>query len=459
MIGPRTTLVLLTLLTMGAGGPGRPTAPDRFDHVRHARLFPSCVSCHRGAIDSTVAMLPAATVCASCHDGQVERRVEWAPRTGPRPSNLHFKHALHPHGEDCASCHVDQGQARMQVHAAEPTSCFACHGTRAPHLAQADTLCASCHLPLTAAVALTDSAIARFPAPPSHAAPGFGSGGGHAGAARQGDRSCATCHAREFCAECHAASQWLPSIVALGSDPRAAVITVATRLPATHARSDFDRAHARLATRRIESCASCHTQATCTSCHLTAPSVAAALDTLPVLVTARHAPPSTHAAASWRSTHGALASARPQNCATCHARSECLECHRPDAARPSGSFHPAGFLVSHPAQAYSRGTACADCHNTQAFCQDCHRQAGVVASERLRGGFHDAKAGFALGHGQAARQSLESCVSCHAERDCLTCHSATRGRGFDPHGPGFDGERLKRKNPGLCAACHAPGSV
>ena len=132
-----------------------------------------------------------------------------------------------------------------------------------------------------------------------------------------------------------------------------------------------------------------------------------------------------------------------------------MDCHRADAATRAGSYHPTGFLASHPAQAYGRQSSCADCHNTQAFCQDCHRQAGVVASARLQGGFHDSKQAFSLGHGQAARQSLETCVSCHSERDCLACHSSARGRGFDPHGPGFDAERLKKKNRGMCVACHA----
>lgn len=459
MIAPRLLFAVLAIVGTVGGRHQGPGDPVRFDHARHARLFPSCTSCHRGAVDSTAALLPAPAACASCHDGTVEHTVDWTPRTGPRVSNLHFVHATHPGVAACATCHNQAGGARMQVRPPDPAACFTCHGTQGPHLAQSDTTCAGCHLPLPAATALTREAIAGFPAPPTHSVPGFGSGGGHAVAARASDRSCATCHAREFCAECHAATQRVPSITALGSDPRATAIEVASRLPATHARADFDRAHARFATRRIESCASCHTQATCTSCHLTAPAIAHQLDTLPALPVARHAAPATHEAASWRTAHGSLAAARPQNCATCHARSECLACHRPDAAQPSGNFHPAGFLVSHPAQAYSRGTSCADCHNTQAFCQDCHRQAGVVASERLRDGFHDAKAGFAFGHGQAARQSLESCVSCHAERDCLTCHSATRGRGFDPHGPGFDGPRLKRKNPGFCTACHAAGSV
>jgi hypothetical protein len=81
--------------------------------------------------------------------------------------------------------------------------------------------------------------------------------------------------------------------------------------------------------------------------------------------------------------------------------------------------------------------------------------AGLVSSGRLRGtGYHDAKQGFLLNHGQAARQSLESCVSCHAERDCLTCHSAQGARRFNPHGPGFDPGTLKRKSPSMCTACH-----
>ena len=68
--------------------------------------------------------------------------------------------------------------------------------------------------------------------------------------------------------------------------------------------------------------------------------------------------------------------------------------------------------------------------------------------------YHDAKQSFSVGHGQAARQNLESCVSCHAERDCVSCHSATGGRRYNPHGPGFDAERLRRKNPEMCLACH-----
>jgi hypothetical protein len=154
-------------------------------------------------------------------------------------------------------------------------------------------------------------------------------------------------------------------------------------------------------------------------------------------------------------THADLASARPQTCSGCHARPECLSCHRPDAAQASPDYHPAGFLTTHPAAAYSRQTSCSDCHNQVEFCTNCHVTAGVVSSGSLRGtGYHDAKQAFLLNHGQAARQSLESCVSCHSERDCLTCHSSVGGRNYNPHGPGFDAATLRRKNPSMCTACH-----
>lgn len=138
--------------------------------------------------------------------------------------------------------------------------------------------------------------------------------------------------------------------------------------------------------------------------------------------------------------------------------SECLSCHRVEQAQPAkgGDYHPAGFLVRHPSSAYARQTTCADCHNAQQFCLRCHVQAGLSASRTLgSSSFHDGRAAFIVGHGQAARQSLESCVSCHVERDCMACHSSVgRGFRFNPHGPGFDANRLRRRNPEMCIACH-----
>ena len=465
----RTRLVAAALLftVIGAGTVVARGGPDRFDHAKHAKLFPSCVGCHAGTVQAGAPLLPEPVrACGSCHDGRDQREVNWTPRPGARPSNLKFDHLAHPKGSECLACHAAPGAGWLQVTAAQPTACFACHGTRTEHLAQADSTCGVCHRPLTEVpAAVTRAQVATWPAPPSHSVPGFGAGGGHSDAAKAGDRSCATCHARDFCADCHVNAASVPEVARLGTDPRSQAMTraVEERRPASHARADFERAHGRLATAGDQSCATCHTQPSCTACHVALPRGATLLVAQDPRSTGgavqRHAPPPSHRDPRWENAHGATASARPQNCAACHARTDCLECHRMSAAQGSGGYHPTGFLASHPAQAYGRGSSCADCHNTQSFCQACHQQAGVVASARLQGGFHDSKQFFALNHGQAARQSLESCVSCHAERDCLACHSATRGRGFNPHGPGFDGDRLKRKNPGLCVACHAAGSV
>jgi hypothetical protein len=171
--------------------------------------------------------------------------------------------------------------------------------------------------------------------------------------------------------------------------------------------------------------------------------------------------PASHGA-DFSEQHGPVADARPETCSGCHVRPQCLDCHRPNPADPTPGYHPAGFLGRHPAAAYSRETSCSDCHSTGQFCAGCHVNAGLSAKAPLDAGYHDAKRSFILGHGQAARQSLESCVACHAERDCLACHSALGGRRFNPHGPGFDPATLQRKNSQACTACHGariPSSV
>lgn len=80
-----------------------------------------------------------------------------------------------------------------------------------------------------------------------------------------------------------------------------------------------------------------------------------------------------------------------------------------DRATAQAGYHPADFLSWHPIAAYSQEVSCASCHNSSQFCQTCHQQSGIVAAAVLgtKANFHDAKGAFLLGHGQAARQSLE----------------------------------------------------
>ena len=384
-------LVALALGTLLSASPL--TAQDRgggFDHEKHRALFPTCASCHVGAVHGGASLWPEPVGCATCHDGTIKKVVSWTPPRGPRRSNLRFDHVRHAvsAGATAPGCAVCHAAARS----AAPERCLDCHAIRTAHLAAPDSTCAHCHVALAQATSLTRQDVAAFPAPPSHADPRFAGADGHGAVARRAvGASCATCHAREFCYQCHAGASPPRAISALASDPRSTAIA-ARGAPASHGGNFADR-------------------------------------------------------------HGPAAAAAGSRCAGCHVRTDCLDCHRPVAAAGPG-YHPAGFLSRHPAAAYARETSCSDCHSVGSFCVTCHAQAGLVANGVLRSGFHDAKRFFLLGHGQAARQSLESCIGCHVERDCLTCHSALGGRRFNPHGPGFDANRMRRKNPEVCTACH-----
>lgn len=442
---------------LGLGGPA-PTAG--FDHELHAGLFPSCLSCHRGAARSEAPLFPDPAGCTSCHDGRDSLDVvEWAPRSGPRPTNLDFAHDEHAaevaaEGEatvNCVACHAPEAAAWMTVERAVVSSCLDCHGLRSDHLALADDSCAICHTDLADSPALREEQIAGFVAPPSHEAQDFAFE--HAEGMGQ---ACSVCHARDFCVQCHVDAPEQPEIAGLAADARSLALVASVPVPASHEAAGFLTGHGRAASAEAASCASCHTAESCTTCHIGEPQLAAALHAagpgrgVGALV-ARNRPASHFG--DFLATHGSMAAARPETCAGCHVRSDCTECHRPGAAVGS-RFHPGDFLSRHPSAAYARETSCADCHATGEFCTSCHASAGLGSGDVLASSFHDGQAAFSVGHGAPARLSLETCASCHVERDCLACHSSTGGRGIDPHGPGFEAERLRRANPQMCTACH-----
>lgn len=444
---------------------------DRFSHERHARLFPSCTSCHQGILTGS-SPWPAAAACSNCHDGTAERRVNWAPPAEMPRTNLRFDHQQHAarlarrdaitldSAWRCTSCHVSAGAPRMGVSLAVSQSCLTCHGITTAHFSAPDTACTTCHLPLAQAARLKPEDIAGFGSPASHREPGFiADHGSQAAAQRREDRpvaaSCATCHARDFCIQCHVNAPELPAIQALAPDPRSLAIAATLTAPPSHRQPDFSESHGRIG--NGTTCATCHTRESCLTCHVgSAPRAVtrlagAAPGRSAGAVTQRRRP--ANHGADFTDAHAPIARAAARSCSTCHARTECLSCHVPSPGHTRG-YHPADFLTRHPAAAYARASNCADCHNTASFCASCHAQAGLRSTGPLRAGYHDANSAFLLGHGKAARQELETCVSCHAERDCLTCHAAVGGRRFNPHGPGFDAERLKRKNPEMCTACH-----
>ncbi len=463
--------MVLALMWAGGAAGQRPAATPavadstaRFDHEKHRKLFPACETCHLGAYEPGVSLWPDSASCATCHDGTIESRVSWRPPKQVPRTNLRFDHSaaaevkIHP--AQCVDCHAKKGGAWMTVERVLVERCLGCHDIKTAHLAAPDTACAYCHVPLARATRLTMHDIADFPKPPSHEERDFARGPGHGAAAKRlapVTPSCSVCHAREFCLTCHVDAPERVAIQALPSDPRSTAIAARLEPPPSHAEEAWLGRHGVVVRRSPADCAACHTRESCANCHVGRPRVARALyGTEPGrgtgAVVQRRRPP-WHGD-NFAGAHGQRAAADAATCAGCHVRADCLECHRPDAARAAG-YHPAGFLARHPAAAYARETACSDCHNAGSFCTTCHARAGLkAAAGPLRSGYHDATRFFVVGHGGAARQSLETCVSCHAERDCLTCHSALGGRRFNPHGPGFDPNRLIKKNPQMCTACH-----
>ena len=470
----RRRALALLVCSVAAATAGRVVArafQDRFDHWEHRALFPTCFGCHAGAEDSSRPLWPRTSDCSVCHDGTIEETVTWSPPEAPRASNLRFTHWSHArevvtaHGADsilrCTACHAERAADPMRVQPAVVQNCLDCHGIKVAHLDAPDSTCAACHVPLVQAVRLSRARVGDFPAPESHRDPMFASRGHGEAAKVKGApvaASCATCHSRDFCTECHVNAPEVAVIQALRPDPRSLAHEAKLEAPPDHAEPDFMRRHGGQARSRAAKCAVCHTQESCVACHTGSP---ASVQAIPAAgpgrgrgAAVRRERPASHGL-DFSESHAEPASTRPQSCATCHARAECLSCHRPEAAGPTPGYHPAGFLASHPAAAYSRESSCSDCHNQGQFCANCHLNAGLVSPGRLRGaGYHDTKQFFLLNPGQAARHSLESCVSCHSERDCLTCHSARGGRRFNPHGPGFDPATLRRKNPSMCTACH-----
>jgi hypothetical protein len=482
-IGAAGVVLVAAVLVTGALFAAPQASPQaqqvRFPHDRHASVFPLCATCHAGVTQTGQPMFPDPSQCAACHDGVVKPRIPWQPRVGPRPGNRRFTHEAHSRAaaaaitadstliRNCSACHTVTGTPRMAVRNAVVGQCLACHGFTAPHVDIPNDACAKCHVRLTDAPSLTRDEIATFPKPASHGAPGWILGGHGKAAKVPGNpagtlaiaSSCATCHARNLCLTCHVNAPESPAIRALALDERPPVYRATQPVPSSHAASGWLRAHGRDAQRPGTTCAICHAKESCVSCHIGLPP--GPIATLPGAGPGRapgaqltRAAPANHSL-DWKNRHGPDANARPAQCETCHVRQTCLECHRSEGARQS-RYHPQGFLTRHPSSAYAREANCSDCHNPAQFCQSCHQQAGLVATSRLGpSGYHDAFRGFSLGHGQAARQSLESCAACHAERDCTACHSAVGGGfRFSPHGPGFNASRARSKNPSVCVACH-----
>ncbi|MCU0648881.1 MAG: cytochrome c family protein [Gemmatimonadaceae bacterium] len=490
---------------------------DGFPHDKHAKVAPTCTGCHAGISTGEATLrFPTAASCAECHDGVQEDSVTWRARE-PRPTLLRFAHDTHRVAVTdapiaCQGCHAaapDTGW--MRVHRAAPANCLSCHEHRATEHLAADNVCTDCHRTLTDAPAIPLARVADFPKPPSHEADDFISK--HKPEGRAALASCATCHARESCARCHVNVQTLEQAQSLQPDARVRTI-VANRpalypIPETHDAADFDVSHGALATRITARCTNCHTQTSCRTCHLgssgsaiiakmpvaspgTAPGVKlelarpvgdarsalarrtvnARVSAVPVSRAERsragptlgeRIPLSQLAARADTGTrrvtvhpigfdieHGGAAASGELRCEGCHEKRWCADCHGGEGRR---RYHLPNFVARHAPEAYGAQRDCAQCHNAEVFCRSCHVQNGLGTRGRLDEAYHTAQLVWLLQHGRAARSSLESCTTCHTQRECMQCHSGL-GLRVNPHGRDFKASRLATKNRDMCFTCH-----
>lgn len=455
----RARILAIAVALLAAAVPSRTVAQERrtgFPHDEHAGLFPLCATCHRMGADPA-AWYPAPAQCTQCHDGEREATVSWtAP--APRATLLDFSHVEHAReaeteGLSCESCHAPGGRARMEVVRAEPAQCISCHAHEASaHLV--DARCETCHVPLASST-LAAERIATLPVPPDHGEADFLFD--HAGAA-----DCQVCHTRERCASCHVDAATNADIAAMPVAPASLELPLWAAHypePPSHTSPDWIGQHSEAAS--MARCSTCHTRSDCTSCHVN--STPPAVEALPASaevqapgVQVARMPPASHAIPSFEHDHDVDASTSGTSCTVCHARTDCAACHdAPARAR----FHPFDFAQRHASAAYARRLECANCHDTDSFCAECHQSTGRTASQNRGALYHDAQSVWLLRHGQAARQGLESCTSCHRQQDCLRCHSDLGAFRVNPHGRDFDARRAAARNLSVCRLCHLSDPV
>lgn len=438
-----------------------------FPHERHAGLFPLCAGCHQGIEAGDTPTYPDPVLCGRCHDGVTVAEVSWQGRSRPR-SNVVFDHTEHAASlrgagdptQSCEACHSAAPDRRMSVDArAELDTCWSCHAHRTDEHFDVASECETCHVPLVES-GFGLARLEALPRPASHDDPLFIAEEHGRAAPGHADR-CATCHTADRCAACHVDATIL-EIAAIPRAPAGMELPAARVVyppPASHVDEGWLDEHKLQVP--VRECSTCHTQDDCRSCHVgVVPGIVEALprraDTeAPGVGLTTHAPES-HRSMFFLGTHATLAAAEQRSCNVCHTESFCVDCHDGPA---DGGYHPPSFVARHSAEAFARSAECATCHSAEVFCRACHVESGFQSRGRLGAGYHDAEPVWLLRHGQAARQSLETCASCHRQNDCVQCHGVLGAFSVSPHTRDFDAVGAWARSPRTCLACHVSNPV
>jgi hypothetical protein len=336
------------------------TSTLKFEHNSHKKT--PCLSCHAGvrrSVSTVDRNLPGEsacrgchqkitrpaqgkpsnlTGCVSCHEGLKPKAIP--PRTIHPPANLRFGHRVHlDKGVACGSCHTFQKGQR-----ALPTmkTCVACHKRK-----RVSGRCVVCHITRKDGRLKTHFSTGELR--PVDVPAGMGHGPTfrkeHARAARQGKRTCNSCHTKTSCLKCHAGSLRPMSI---------------------HS-GDYVRRHAMDARRDQPRCSSCHrSQSFCLGCHqrLGVGRETKESGFAPHTGKAFH-PPGFTAAQRGPGHHAHAARRNIRACSSCHRESTCIRCHGSAKSGKAGfSPHAPGFGVSAKCRALSERNrrVCLKCH-------------------------------------------------------------------------------------------------
>lgn len=298
-----------------------------YSHAQHLTFDVACLDCHPGidhAQDLSENHLPDHYQCAKCHEEQVIADCAYchtdsrrARRSPPRDDGIVFNHAKHMERTraNCIRCHADipNAASAAESHIPEMATCTdGCHKSEV-----AEGRCDGCHQDLTRYS--LDSI--RF------MAHGGSFSKRHGDAAASQGASCAQCHERSFCSDCHSNGQ---------------VVTADTRLFEATTRSfihpaPYESLHIYDSHAKRETCESCHRPSFCSSCH-----AARGVSGLVTQLGGQH--PAGWLEPMSPSFHGVEARRSITSCAGCHdqgAASACVRCHQ--VGGTGGNPHPPGF--------------------------------------------------------------------------------------------------------------------
>lgn len=152
-------VLMVRVRTAAATGKGHTASQAMwFDHRHHAAGFRiSCLYCHREALHSAWAGVPATEVCVNCHEPRWLESPAFAPvraslasrtpirwtRIDALPDFVYFDHSAHlAHGVACETCHgrVDRMATPAQATPLTMQWCVACHRNPEPALRPIDAV-------------------------------------------------------------------------------------------------------------------------------------------------------------------------------------------------------------------------------------------------------------------------------------------------------------------------------